>query len=153
MYRMIRLKHVEASEKWAGIMVNKMYAIIVILVTFLSGCNRDKPTWQAEMRSPNGEMIVTAITWEQGGFGTDTNQTVVRLNWTGGSQKPTIILIFDDKVDASVNTKVGMKWLDPSRLVLAYSGDRYVNFFATRCDGIDISLEKLPDGSDPTKVR
>jgi hypothetical protein len=64
------------------------------------------------------------------------------MNWTTGSQKPTIILIFDDHVNGTVDTKVGMKWLNPHRLVPAYSGDRYVNFFATRCDGVDITLER-----------
>ena len=122
-------------------MGNRSYAAIHALL-MLSGCNKDKPNWYAEARSPDGAMLVTATTWEQGGLGTDTNQTVVRMNWTTGSQKPTIILIFDDHVDGTVDTKVGMKWLNPHRLALTYTGDRYVNFFATRCDGVDITLER-----------
>jgi hypothetical protein len=152
MRKVIRAAQGEASEKKAGTMASWVNATIIILLTLFSGCNKDKPNWYAEARSPSGEMVATATTWEQGGFGTDTNQTVVRLNWTGGSQKPTIILIFDDKLDASVNTKVGMKWLSPNQLVLAYSGDRYVNFLASRCDAVDITLQRLPDGTDPTKV-
>jgi hypothetical protein len=138
------------AKRW---LIRSVASVLVVACALLFvGCNRDKPNWFAEARSPDGRMIATASTWEQGGLGTDTNQTVVKLNWTGGSQKPTIILIFDDKIDDSVNTKVGMRWLNPRHLELTYTGDRFLNFFASRCDGIDISLEKLPDKNNPAVV-
>jgi hypothetical protein len=118
------------------------------LAMLLAGCKSDKPNWFAEVRSPDGALIATATTWEQGGLGTDTNQTVVDLNFAGGSQKPTIVAIFDDKVDGSVDTKVGMKWMNPRHLELTYTGERVINFLASRCDGVDISLEKIASDSD-----
>ena len=132
------------------IIIARIFVAFTAVAFLLSGCDKDKPNWFAQARSPDGKLIATATTWEQGGLGTDTNQTTVALNWTGGSQKPTNIAIFEDKIGASLNTRVEMRWLDPYHLELSYSGDRVLSFFASRCDGIDIALLKRPDASKPT---
>ena len=69
-------------------------------------------------------MIATAKTFEQSGFGTGWVQTTVYLNWTTGSQPPTLILAFSEGPAGPGGMNVGMKWLTPTHLQLTYKRSR-----------------------------
>jgi hypothetical protein len=60
----------------------------------LSGCQDSSMVWSAEARSPDGKMIARARTIRPSGIGTGDFGTFVDLNWTSGSQAPTVVLPF-----------------------------------------------------------
>ena len=118
---------------------------------WLSGCDGPKTTWSAESRSPDGKMIATAETIQTSGIGTGDPGTRVYLNWTKGSQPPTIILAFTEGPPGPDGMKVGMNWLTPNHLELTYKGRRELDFEAVKCHGIDISVRDLSDVAGPMK--
>lgn len=101
-----------------------------------------RTAWSAESRSPDGKMVATARAEETSGIGTGNPGTSVYLNWTTGSQPPTIILFLVPDQPGAI--KVGMNWLNPTHLELTYSGHANVDFEAVRCLGADISVRELP---------
>jgi len=121
---------------------------IILCLTFMAsifmcGC-RAAPTWSAEARSPDGERIATASTFANGGFvAPGPSATFAYLNWVKGSQPKTLILALSGG-RADANSRVEMNWLTPTHLGLTYKGERSIDFQATRCDGVDISLRQLP---------
>jgi hypothetical protein len=120
--------------------------ILAVCISF-SSCDGPKVNWSAESRSPDGKMIATARTIQTSGIGTGNPGTFVYLNWTKGSQSPTIILAFHDGPDEPGGMNVGMNWLTPTHLELTYKGRRAFDFQAVRCDGIDISVRDLSNGT------
>jgi hypothetical protein len=128
-------------------MLKDIWLIIIGFCVLVSGC--DSPTtWSSESRSPDGKMIATARTDQTSGIGTGNPGTFVFLNWTTGSQSPTIILALGP--DAPGNANVGMTWLTPKHLELTYEGPRTLDFEAVRAHGVDISVRDLsskPDAS------
>lgn len=113
----------------------------------ISSCQGPKTTWSAESRSPDGKMIATAYTVQTSGIGTGDPGTSVYLNWTTGSQSPTIILSFTEGPDEPGSMNVGMNWLTPKHLDLTYKGRRTLGFQAVKCHGVDISIRDLSDGT------
>jgi hypothetical protein len=91
-------------------------------------------------------MIATAYTIQTSGIGTGDPATGVYLNWTTGSQSPTIILSFTEGPDEPGSMNVGMNWLTPKHLELTYKGRRTLGFQAVKCHGVDISVETLQVG-------
>jgi hypothetical protein len=91
-------------------------------------------------------MVVTARTIQTSGIGTGDPGTFVYLNWTTGSQSPTIILAFTDAPNEPGSMSVGMNWLTPKHLELTYKGPRTLDFEAVKCHGVDISVRDLSDG-------
>lgn len=110
---------------------------------WFSSCDGPKVNWSAESRSPDGKMIATARTIQTSGIGTGNPGTFVYLNWTKGSQSPTIILAFHDGPDEPGGMNVGMNWLTPTHLELTYKGRRSFEFQAVRCNGVDVSVRDL----------
>ena len=108
------------------------------------GCTGPATTWSVEVRSPDGKMIAHARTVEPSGIGTGEIGTFVDLNWTTGSQSPTMILAFADGSDKPGDKNVGISWLSPTRLELTYKGQRTIDFEAVKCHGVDISVRALP---------
>jgi hypothetical protein len=120
--------------------------ILGVCISF-SSCDGPKVNWSAESRSPDGKMIATARTIQTSGIGTGNPGTFVYLNWTKGSQSPTIILAFHDGPDEPGGMNVRMNWLTPTHLELTYKGRRAFDFQAVRCDGVDISVRDLSNGT------
>jgi hypothetical protein len=89
-------------------------------------------------------MVARARTFQPSGIGTGEIGTDVDLNWTSGSQSPTLVLSFSDGSDEPGDKTVGMDWLTPTHLELTYKGHRTVEFEAIKCHGIDITLRELP---------
>jgi hypothetical protein len=106
------------------------------------GCEGPKIGWSAESRSPDGKMVATVRAEETSGIGTGDPGTSVYLNWTTGSQSPTIILFLVPKQPGII--KVGMNWLDPTHLELTYSGHAIVDFEAVKCHSVGISVREIP---------
>jgi hypothetical protein len=129
-----------STRKWI------LLLIFGVCISF-SGCDGPKVNWSAESRSPDGKMIATARTIQTSGIGTGNPGTFVYLNWTKGSQSPTIILAFHDGPDEPGGMNVGMNWLTPTHLELTYKGRRAFDFQAVRCDGVDISVRDLSNGT------
>lgn len=115
-----------------------------LLILSLSGCDGPKASWTAEARSPDGKMVAQARTIEPSGIGTGDIGTFVDLNWTNGSQKPTTILAFADGSDYPGDEHVEMTWLTPTHLSLTYKGQRTVEFEATTCHGVEITVRSIP---------
>jgi hypothetical protein len=117
----------------------------------LSSCEGPKTTWSAESRSPDGRMIATARTVQTSGIGTGDPGTFVYLNWTKGSQSPTIILAFSDGPDEPGGMNVEMTWLTPQHLELTYKGRRALDFEAVKWHGVEISVRDLSTSQAPAK--
>jgi len=98
--------------------------LIFGLCVSISSCDGPKATWSAESRSPDGKMIATAYTIQTSAIGTGDPGTSVYLNWTTGSQSPTIILSFAEGPGEPGSMNVGMNWLTPKHLELTYKGRR-----------------------------
>src|SRR5207302_3493127 len=107
-----------------GLLMRNVIALLILgLYIPTCGCNGSETTWSAEARSPDGKMIATARTIENSGFGTGGGGTIVYLNWTTGSQRPTEILGLDAGPSGPGDTVVEMKWLTPVHLELVYKGN------------------------------
>jgi len=111
------------------------------------GCRGSETIWSAEVQSPDGKMTATARAFGNSGFGINGVDTSVYLNWTTGSQPPTMILNLADGSDAPTDTGVEMKWLTPTHLELTFTGNRSVGFQALKFAGVDISVRDLSDKS------
>lgn len=91
-------------------------------------------------------MIATASTFQDTGFLAGETQTTVYLNWAVGSQSKTLILAYSDGPTAQ-DMAVEMNWLTPTHLELSYKGQRSLDFQAVKCNGIDISVRNLSNGT------
>jgi hypothetical protein len=137
----------DAMARLSGVGATSIHKCILLLIfgacVLLSSCDGPKSTWSAESRSPDGKMIATARTIQTSGIGTGDPGTFVYLNWTTGSQHPTIVLALTDGPSEPSSTEVGMNWLTPKHLELTYKGPRTLDFEAAKCHGIDISVRDL----------
>jgi hypothetical protein len=125
--------------------------LVVGVCIVVSGCKGSEKVWSAEARSPDGNMLASARTIAQSGFGTGYIGTVVYLNRIKGSQPPMEILqLSDDYETPSDEISVEMKWLAPTHLELAYKGHRTLDFQAVKCVGVDISVRDLSSGTAST---
>ena len=123
--------------------------LYILVVMF--GCRGSETTWSAEARSPGGKFLASASTIEQSGFGTGAITTTVYLRplaWSGESIE---ILEFHDGPPGPDGMKVGLHWNGPGHLELTYRGRREMDFQASRCYGLDISVRDLsaPSGDSP----
>jgi len=98
-------------------------------------------------------MVVSARTVRTSGIGTGDPGTFVYLNWTTGSQDPTVILAFADGPGEAGDSSVGMNWLTPKHLELTYRGRRVFDFQAIRCHGIDISVRDIAEQAADSSIK
>src|SRR5947199_3747203 len=86
---------------------NRWMAVFLIFILTLGFCSCDSPkrTLLGESRSPDGKVIAKVYRDEPSGIGTGEIDTFVALDWTKGSQSPTIVLAFDDGLDTSEGDK------------------------------------------------
>ena len=139
-------------EQMAGLLRLRNFDVLLLLFSAclaLSACEGPRTAWSAESRSPDGRWIATAQAVETNGIGIGDPGTFVSLNWTSGSQPPRLILALSPSLSSSQrgSTKVGMNWLTPTHLELTYSGKMTVDFQAIRCDGVEISVRVLSEGT------
>jgi len=102
------------------------------------------------VKSPDGKLIATAETLEPGGWGTGAPpETYVDLNWTSGSQEPTVVFSFNDGPNDLGGMNVGMHWLTPRHLELTYKGNPTIDFQAVKWGEVEISAraELAPSGA------
>jgi hypothetical protein len=138
------------------VMVRRLVAILalslgVVAATSLFGCRGSDTTWSAEARSPDGKVLATASTVEQSGFGTGAITTTVYLSPIEGSGQSILILAFHDGPEGPGGMSVGLHWKASGHLELTYTGQRLIDFQASRCYGVDISVRDLsePGGNSP----
>jgi hypothetical protein len=134
-----------------GLMPRPALVLLVGTCVLVSGCGGSSLVWSAEARSPDGKMVARARTFQPSGIGTGEIGTDVDLNWTSGSQSPTLILSFSDGSDEPGDRSVGMNWLNPKHLELTYKGNRTVDFEAIKCHDIDITVRGLSSGTTNLK--
>jgi hypothetical protein len=118
----------------------KVLLLTLELCIFLSGC-KAPPVSSAETKSPDGKLVATAHTFANSGFRGGPPTTFVYLSWATGSQSPTLILSLTGGSDVAVDTKVEMKWLDPTHLELKYKEGQSVDFQAIKWGDVNISLQ------------
>jgi hypothetical protein len=111
---------------------------------FLSSC-KESPKWSTDSKSPDGKLIATARSYDGGGFGASgPSVTNVYLNWAAGSQKPVQVLGLHDESDKPVETRVEMRWLNPTHLEIIYNAKvQAIDFQAVKFVGVDITLRDL----------
>jgi hypothetical protein len=126
-----------AGPRWPtnAILVLTCWACVV-----MSGCKGSQTIWSGEATSPDGRMIATARAVANSGFAINGVGTFVYLNWTTGSQPPTLILDLADASDAPRDTNVEMKWIAPAHLELTYRGSQSLGFQALKWGGVNISV-------------
>jgi hypothetical protein len=88
-------------------------------------------------------MVARARTVQTSGIGTGDAGTFVDLNWTTGSQSPTVILAFSDGPEEPGGMDVKMNWITPKHLELTYKGRRGLDFQAVKCHGVDITVRDV----------
>jgi hypothetical protein len=120
-----------------------LVSIFCLAFMLLSGCEGPKTQWSSEVRSPDGKFVAQIRSSQPSGIGTGDIGTFVYLNWTSGSQSPTIIVAFEDGSDENGNKSIGINWLTSNHLELTYSGPRTIDFQAVKCHGVEISLRDI----------
>jgi hypothetical protein len=126
-----------------------------------TGCRNAPIIWKAEARSPDGLWTASARTVQNGGFGTDSLNTVVYLKQTNRSGPPTEVLEFScrgpaprpyvlDQANAGGTINLTMKWVTPSHLEVTYDNLPDLDFQVVKFGGIDISAVDL--SSETTKT-
>jgi hypothetical protein len=114
--------------------------LLIFVIGFLAGCKNSERAWSEQSKSPDGKLIATAETLEPGGWGTGAPpETYVNLNWTSGSQNPTVVFSFNDGPNEPGGMKVGMHWLTPRHLELTYKGNPTIDFQAIKWTEVEIS--------------
>jgi hypothetical protein len=137
--------------------------VILGICVSTSSCRRptidDLTIWKAELRSPDGLLIASVRTIQNGGFGSAHIDTVVSLKQSFSSQDPVEVLAFDcpgptarpyvlDSANAGGTIDLTMKWITPSHLQITYDGHADLYFQAVKAFGTDISVQDL--SSEPT---
>jgi hypothetical protein len=121
--------------------------LLIFTMSVLVGCKNSERTWSAEAKSPDGKLVVTAETLEPGGWGTSAPpETYVDLNWTSGSQRPTVVFSFNDGSNVPVALKVGLHWLTARHLELTYDSNATIDFQAIKWGEVEISARPGLDG-------
>ena len=132
---------------------NMRVLLIVFVCAVVCGCERSKPAWSADSRSPDGRMIATAEGFDNGGFvAPGPNATFVYLNHTSGSQPRMLILAFSEGKAEPDAIQVEMHWLTPTHLQLSYKGQRTIDFQAVKYAGVDISVRQLSSQPEPANT-
>lgn len=135
--------------------MRKIISLIVLEVCVtLSGCKGSKTIWAAEVRSPDGKMIASARTVQNGGFGSAAIQTIVYLKQTNAPRAPVEVLGFwcdgpaarpyvlaDANAGGTIH--LTMRWMSPSHLDVTYDGHASLDFQAIKYAGVDISVREF----------
>ena len=118
--------------------------LAILLCSFLSSCKDVKTIWSAESGSPDGRWVAVAHTDQYGGPGAAGIISTVSLRQVKGRQDNIEILQLSQ--DAT-SVELKMNWLTPTHLEITYRQPASVDFQATKCGGIDISVRDLSSGT------
>jgi hypothetical protein len=130
---------------------------LVSLVIALSGCmNKDRnAVWKESLPSPDLAWTATAITIQNGGFGSAGISTTVYLSRPQSADAGTEVLgfscdgpiprpyVLDNVANKGGSIDLKMKWLTPTHLEVTFSGHPDLYFQAIRFAGIDISVRDM----------
>jgi hypothetical protein len=126
---------------------------------FDSGCvsKEDLTVWKAQVASPDGSLLASADTVQNGGFGAAGVDTSVYLSGAGNSSPPVPVLGFscdgpvprpyklDNIANKGGTIDLTMKWITSSHLHVTYRGQPDLYLQTVRSGGIDITLQHLAD--------
>ena len=114
-------------------------AAVCLLITLmcLFGCRDAATIWSTESRSPDGQWVAAAHTDQYGGPGTAGIQSWVTLSHD--QDKFEVLQLSQNAT--SVDLK--LKWLSASHLEITYKEPASVDFEATKCRGIEVSVRNL----------
>jgi hypothetical protein len=130
---------------------------MVSLVITLSGClNKDRnAVWKESLSSPDLASVATALTIQNGGFGSAGISTTVYLSGPESADAGTEVLgfscdgpiprpyVLDNIANKGGSIHLKMKWLTPTHLEVSFSGHPDLYFQAIRFAGIDISVRDM----------
>jgi hypothetical protein len=125
---------------------NTLLLLLVISTAFVcSGCNGQETIWSAEAKSPDGKVVAVARAslYNKGLSIISGIETNVCLDWDGDRGSPTLVLSLADASDSAADSTVDMRWLSPTHLEIAFSGNQTVAFQAVKWAGVDISVRDL----------
>ena len=124
--------------------------LLCLMLAILCGCKNSEKTWSAEIKSPDGKMVATAETLTPGGWGTGAPaETYVDLNWTSGSQEPTVVFSFNGGAQSKAGMNVGMRWITPRHLEVTYEGKPIIDFQAIKWQDVEISARATSANATP----
>jgi hypothetical protein len=137
-----------------GRQVKAALLIIIGIGGFSSSCRRDLTIWVAEFPSPDGVWLASVRTFQNGGFGSASIDTVVYLKRVNVSERPTEVLNFSclgpaphpyalDSANAGGTIDLTMKWLTPSHLEVTYNGRATLSSRVDKIGGVYISVKNL----------
>jgi hypothetical protein len=119
-------------------------SLIIAMLGILVACKNSERTWSAESKSPDGKIVATAETLAPAGWGTASPaETYVSLNWTSGSQEPTVVFSFNAGSQMKSNMNVGMHWVTLRHLELTYRGSPTIDFQAIQWQNVEISARSI----------
>ena len=94
--------------------------------------------WHAEAASPSGRYLVRAETIQQGGPGTASVSTEVKLTQGLSDKGIDILILSHDGMPQPVLNAVTMVWLGDNTLQLDYLPSSHLEFKAVRASGVEI---------------
>jgi hypothetical protein len=134
-------------------------ALLLALGAAGSGCDHlDDPTvWRAQFPSPDGQWIATAITTQNGGFGSAFISTSVHLRRRDGSVADTTVLelscpgpiahpyVLDNSANAGGSVHLSVTWDSPMNLRIDYDSRPTITFQAAQVGPLRIAAQARSD--------
>lgn len=94
--------------------------------------------WHAEAASPSGKYLARAETIQQGGAGTASVSTEVKLTQGSSDKGIDIRILSHDDMPQPVLNAVTMVWVGDNTLQLDYLPSSHLEFKAVRASGVEI---------------
>jgi hypothetical protein len=125
-------------------MKQAMVLVTICSCALLSACGDSATIWSAQAESPNGHLIATAQTIQNGGPGTASVDTAVYLKQPKSSQPPLLIVGFtNESAYPSGITAVQLHWQSNSQLDITYKSGATIDFQAIKALGADIAVHEV----------
>lgn len=124
-----------------------LYVALVLLCVSVLSCSQDRSTiWHATLRSPDGQWVAAARTYDYGGPGTATVMSIVSLTRTIGAKTSEVVLAYgEDPTDLS---RPVLRWLSKRHLEVEFRSAQHLDTQVVRYEGIDISVRLIPNRND-----
>ena len=136
----------------------RMRLLLTTTATLLAvaACTRERDlmVWEMKVPSPDGSLVASASTLQNGGFGSSDIETTVYLEAPGGAKPVQVLSIncpgpmphpyaLDNIANRGGSIDLGMTWLDRAHLYITYRGPAHVDVQLARASGVEITVEAL----------
>jgi hypothetical protein len=126
-----------------------------------AGCvNKEQlVVWRAAVTSPDGRWTSIAETVQNGGFGSADVETTVYLDAAGSRGNPYPVLglnsnspvphpyVLDNVANRGGTVGLNMNWINPSHLVVTYSGTPTIDLETIKFSTVVITVNHVPERS------